>query len=240
MRPNMDARLLGERGRNSAARRGRHGGPRDLKMQALRALGVPQRDLYLTMGRDKVGGPITVLIVRSAKRLFVLDDLGGAPFSPIAGRGSSQCSRSATADLGSTAIALGPEPRRKSRPAKSGSLEKQLPVTLSEPLAWFVRFATEVSSITGDLSMKITRTLAVAAGIAALAACNQSPQEQAADNIEANAEMTADNLEEAADNAPTEATEDALENQADAIREAGEENADATRTGADADGNSAN
>lgn len=50
-----------------------------LKMQALRALGVPQRDLYLTMGRDKVGGPITVLIVRSAKRLFVLDDLGGAP-----------------------------------------------------------------------------------------------------------------------------------------------------------------
>jgi len=50
-----------------------------LKMQALRALGVPQRDLYLTMGRDKVGGPITVLIVRSGKRLYVLDDLGGAP-----------------------------------------------------------------------------------------------------------------------------------------------------------------
>lgn len=50
-----------------------------LKMQALRALGVPQRDLYLTMGRDKVGGPITVLIVRSGRRLFVLDDLGGAP-----------------------------------------------------------------------------------------------------------------------------------------------------------------
>ena len=50
-----------------------------LKMQALRALGVPQRDLYLTMGRDKVGGPITVLIVRSGTRLYVLDDLGGAP-----------------------------------------------------------------------------------------------------------------------------------------------------------------
>ena len=50
-----------------------------LKMQALKALGVPQRDLYLTMGRDKVGGPITVLIVRSARRLYVLDDLGGAP-----------------------------------------------------------------------------------------------------------------------------------------------------------------
>ena len=50
-----------------------------LKMQALRALGVPQRDLYLTMGRDRVGGPITVLIVRAGKRLYVLDDLGGAP-----------------------------------------------------------------------------------------------------------------------------------------------------------------
>ena len=50
-----------------------------LKMQALRALGVPQRDFYLTMGRDKVGGPITVLIVRSGNRLLVLDDLGGAP-----------------------------------------------------------------------------------------------------------------------------------------------------------------
>jgi outer membrane biosynthesis protein TonB len=103
-----------------------------------------------------------------------------------------------------------------------------------------VRFATDDFTKTGDLSMKITRTLSVAVGLAALAACNQSPQEQVADNIEANAEMTADNLEEAADNAPTEATEDALENQADATREAGEENADATRTGADADGNSAN
>ena len=50
-----------------------------LKMQALRTLGVPQRDLYVTMGRDKVGGPITVLIVRSGKRFYVLDDLGGAP-----------------------------------------------------------------------------------------------------------------------------------------------------------------
>lgn len=91
----------------------------------------------------------------------------------------------------------------------------------------------------GHYQMKITHTLAVAIGLGALAACNQSPQEQAADNIEANAEMTADNLEEAADNATSEATEDALENQADATREAGENAADATREGADADGNSA-
>src|SRR5688572_30016105 len=92
----------------------------------------------------------------------------------------------------------------------------------------------------GEIFMKITTTLAVAVGLAALAACNQGAQEEAADNIEANAEMTADNLEEMADETANEATEDALENQADATREAGEENADAVRDGADADGNSAN
>ena len=50
-----------------------------VKMQALRTLGVPARDLYLTMGRDRVGGPITVLLVRMGQRFYVLDDLGGAP-----------------------------------------------------------------------------------------------------------------------------------------------------------------
>lgn len=50
-----------------------------VKMQALRTLGVPTRDLYMTMGRDKVGGPITVLMVRVGRRFFVLDDLGGSP-----------------------------------------------------------------------------------------------------------------------------------------------------------------
>ena len=79
----------------------------------------------------------------------------------------------------------------------------------------------------------------VAAGLCALAACNNSPQEQKADNIEANAEATADNLEEAADNATTDAREDALENQASQVREQGEEKADATRGSADLDGNSA-
>ena len=38
--------------------------------------------------------------------------------------------------------------------------------------------------------MRLTTTLAVAAGLAALSACNQSPAENTADNIEANAEMT--------------------------------------------------
>jgi predicted transglutaminase-like cysteine proteinase len=52
-----------------------------VKMQALRVLGFPTRDLYLTMGRDKVSGPITVLIVRLGGRYFMLDDGGGAPFT---------------------------------------------------------------------------------------------------------------------------------------------------------------
>lgn len=50
-----------------------------VKLQALKALGFAGRDLYLTMGRDKVGGPITVLIVRTGERFYVLDDLGGKP-----------------------------------------------------------------------------------------------------------------------------------------------------------------
>ena len=88
--------------------------------------------------------------------------------------------------------------------------------------------------------MKTVLTIVAAVGLCSLSACNQSPQEDAADNIEANAEMTADNMEEMADNATTEAAEDALENNADATREAGEEAADANRSGMDADGNSAN
>jgi hypothetical protein len=92
----------------------------------------------------------------------------------------------------------------------------------------------------GIIIMKLTTVLAVAVGLGALSACNNSAQEQAADNLEANTEVAADSLEEAADNAGTEAAEDGLENKADATREAGEAAADANRTGADADGNSAN
>jgi predicted transglutaminase-like cysteine proteinase len=52
-----------------------------VKMQALKSLGFATRDLYLTMGKDKVGGPITVLLVRLGGRFLVLDDLGGAPIA---------------------------------------------------------------------------------------------------------------------------------------------------------------
>jgi predicted transglutaminase-like cysteine proteinase len=51
-----------------------------LKMQALRALGFPARDLYLTIGKETIGGPpITVLLVRLQGRYFVLDDWSGPP-----------------------------------------------------------------------------------------------------------------------------------------------------------------
>ena len=49
--------------------------------------------------------------------------------------------------------------------------------------------------------MKTTTILAIALGLGSLAACNKSPQEQTADNIEANADNTADTMEANADNA---------------------------------------
>ena len=48
---------------------------------------------------------------------------------------------------------------------------------------------------------KISTTFAVALGAAALAACNQSPQEQAAENIEANAENAAAEVRAEGENA---------------------------------------
>ncbi len=86
---------------------------------------------------------------------------------------------------------------------------------------------------------KISTAFAVALGAAAHAACNQSPQEQAADNIEANAENVADTIEANAENV-TDTMQANAENAADTVRAEGENAADATRNGADADGNSAN
>lgn len=56
-----------------------------VKLQALRALGFNNSDLFLTLARDKVGGPITVLTVRSGGRYYIVDDTGGAPF-PVEAR----------------------------------------------------------------------------------------------------------------------------------------------------------
>jgi predicted transglutaminase-like cysteine proteinase len=51
-----------------------------VKLQALRALGFSNSDLFLTLARDRVGGPITILTVRSDGHYYVLDDSGAAPF----------------------------------------------------------------------------------------------------------------------------------------------------------------
>lgn len=87
--------------------------------------------------------------------------------------------------------------------------------------------------------MKKMLLLGMTAGLMSLAACNSSPREQAADNIEANAEAMADNLEAAADNMAAPAAEGALENQAEAVRETGQNQADDMRTH-DADTNLSN
>jgi predicted transglutaminase-like cysteine proteinase len=52
-----------------------------VKLHALRALGFRNTDLFLTIARDRVGGPMTVLTVRNDGRYFVMDDLGGPPFA---------------------------------------------------------------------------------------------------------------------------------------------------------------
>src|SRR4029079_431315 len=50
-----------------------------VKLQALKALGFNQSDLFRTLARDRVGGPITVLLARLNGRYWVLDDTRGTP-----------------------------------------------------------------------------------------------------------------------------------------------------------------
>ena len=76
-------------------------------------------------------------------------------------------------------------------------------------------------------SMRTVALGAVAAGLFALAACNNTPAENKAEAIEDAGENNAAALEEAADNATTDAAEDALENQADAVEDQAENAADA-------------
>ena len=53
-----------------------------VKMQALMALGFDPDDLFLTLGQDTVGGPLTMLVVRLGHDEYLtLDDLGGAPIA---------------------------------------------------------------------------------------------------------------------------------------------------------------
>jgi hypothetical protein len=80
------------------------------------------------------------------------------------------------------------------------------------------------------LYMKKAFVIAMAAGLVSLSACNSSPTEQAADNIESNTEAVADNLEDAADNVGNDAAEASLENKADAVRATGQNQAEDMRT----------
>lgn len=90
-----------------------------VKLEALKLLGFPKRDLYLTLGRDLVGGPIAVLIVKAGNRSFVLDDLGGRPvpverregFTPQLSFGSDTAWAHATRAPRSTAVASVAAPR---------------------------------------------------------------------------------------------------------------------------------
>jgi hypothetical protein len=79
----------------------------------------------------------------------------------------------------------------------------------------------------------------IAVGAAMLSACSNSPQEQAADNIQANAESVADNLEAAAENASSPEAAGALQNQADETRNLGDAQAEDLTTH-DADTNLSN
>lgn len=79
--------------------------------------------------------------------------------------------------------------------------------------------------------MKILVKVAAAAGLFALAACNNSATENKADAIEANGANIAENLGEVAENISNDQAAEAVENKADAIREDAENKADAVREG---------
>lgn len=87
--------------------------------------------------------------------------------------------------------------------------------------------------------MKKFLVLGLSAGLISLGACNNTPREQAADNIEANSEAVADNLDDMADSANSSAAEDALDNKAAAVRATGDNKAEDMRTN-DADTNLSN
>ncbi len=78
--------------------------------------------------------------------------------------------------------------------------------------------------------MKKFYSVGIVVGVLALTACNNTPREQAADNVEANAEAVADNLEDAADDVSNDAVEANLENAAEAVRATGENQAEDLRT----------
>ena len=53
-----------------------------VQMQALKAAGWSQRDLYISIGRDKRSGAHIVMLARSPGGFYVLDDKAGRPMTP--------------------------------------------------------------------------------------------------------------------------------------------------------------
>ena len=80
--------------------------------------------------------------------------------------------------------------------------------------------------------MKTTTILAIALGLGSLAACNKSPQEQAAANYEANVDNAADTMEANVGNAADNMTA-TTDNAADAMKDAAGNKADAMKDAAD-------
>src|SRR5690242_7662502 len=89
----------------------------------------------------------------------------------------------------------------------------------------------DTSSRRGKL-MKTTTVLAIALGLGSLAACNKSPQQEAADNYEANVDNAADQMEANVGNAADAMTANA-ENASDAMKDTAENKADAMKAAAD-------
>lgn len=75
--------------------------------------------------------------------------------------------------------------------------------------------------------MKKFVSIAAVAALGMLAACNQTPAENAADQVRENAENTADAMEDQADTMNNAMAEDTMEDRADAVREQAENTADA-------------
>lgn len=89
-----------------------------------------------------------------------------------------------------------------------------------------------IQGTTGEFDMKTTTLLALSAGILALGACNKSPQQQAADNYEANADNSADQMESNVDNAADQMTANA-DNASSAMKAAADNKSDAMKNAAD-------
>lgn len=80
--------------------------------------------------------------------------------------------------------------------------------------------------------MKIVTLGLIATGVLGLAACNNTPQENMAANVEQTAENQADYYDDMAGNTSNDMVADNLSNTADMIRDQGENQADAIENGA--------